>query len=254
MHVAGASPERDSPRAALALLSWRVNLAVVIVLFALSVLAWHSTIQEAVSMRGMVMGLGHIGWLAQGDMSAGVFLAMWVTMMVAMMLPAILPVLVRLRAASAALTAAGYFSVWTLAGMTIYPLGLGLAFAEMRFPAIARAVPLAMGLVVILAGLLQFTAWKQQKLACCRLAPARVAVATANAWHHGIRLGLHCVACCAGPTAILLVIGVMDLRAMLLVSLAIFLERHGPQSQHIARVIGVIAVISGLWLVGSVAL
>ena len=232
--------------------------AVVFVASAITTILWCASMAR---MPGMEMPGGwtmSMAWMRMPGQSwlgaAATFIGMWSVMMVAMMLPAILPVLVRLRAASAALTAAGYFSVWTLAGMTIYPLGLGLAFAEMRFPAIARAVPLAMGLVVILAGLLQFTAWKQQKLACCRLAPARVAVATANAWHHGIRLGLHCVACCAGPTAILLVIGVMDLRAMLLVSLAIFLERHGPQSQHIARVIGVIAVISGLWLVGSVAL
>src|SRR6185295_13223412 len=91
MQVAGASSDRDSPRAAFALLSWRVNLAVVVALFALSALAWRSTIQDAVSMRGMVMGFGQIGWLAQGDMSAGIFLAMWVTMMAAMMLPAIAP-------------------------------------------------------------------------------------------------------------------------------------------------------------------
>ena len=35
-----------------------------------------------------------------------------------------------------------------------------------------------------------------------------------TAWRHGLRLGLHCSHCCAGLTAILLVIGVMDLRAM----------------------------------------
>ena len=51
----------DTPRAAFALLSWRINLVVVVVLVVLSVLAWRSTIEDANSMRGMVMGLGQIG-------------------------------------------------------------------------------------------------------------------------------------------------------------------------------------------------
>jgi hypothetical protein len=38
---------------------------------------------------------------------------------------------------------------------------------------------------------------------------------------HGLRLGLHCGACCAGLTAILLVIGVVDLRVMAVVTAAI---------------------------------
>jgi predicted metal-binding membrane protein len=52
-------------------------LAVVIGLIALSVLAWQSTVEQAISMSGMVMGLGQIGGRAQGDMSAAVFLVMW---------------------------------------------------------------------------------------------------------------------------------------------------------------------------------
>jgi predicted metal-binding membrane protein len=42
---------------------------------------------------------------------------------------------------------------------------------------------------------------------------------------HGLCLGLHCSYCCAGLTAILLVIGVMDLRAMAVVTAAITVER-----------------------------
>jgi predicted metal-binding membrane protein len=38
-----------------------------------------------------------------------------------------------------------------------------------------------------------------------------------TAWRHRLRLGLECVPCCAGLMAILLVLGIMDLRAMALV-------------------------------------
>ena len=68
------------------------------------------------------------------------------------------------------------------------------------------------------------------------------------AWRHGLRLGLHCVACCAGLTAILLVIGVMDLRAMAVVAAAITAERLAPAGERVAQAIGVVAVGAGLLL------
>ena len=85
------TPENDTPRRAFDLLSWRVNLVVIVALVAVSLVAWMSTIEQANSMRGMVMGLGQIGYRGQGNMGAGVFLAMWITMMAAMMLPTIAP-------------------------------------------------------------------------------------------------------------------------------------------------------------------
>jgi predicted metal-binding membrane protein len=70
----------------------------------------------------------------------------------------------------------------------------------------------------------------------------------ATAWRHGVRLGIHCVHCCAGLTAMLLVIGVMDLRAMAVVAAAITLERLAPAGQRVARVIGAIVLAAGVWL------
>ena len=68
---------------------------------------------------------------------------------------------------------AGYFFVWTVFGMAVFPLGVTLAAIEMQQPALARAVPIAAGVVVLIAGALQFTAWKARHLACCREAPGR---------------------------------------------------------------------------------
>jgi predicted metal-binding membrane protein len=56
----------------------------------------------------------------------------------------------------------GYFFVWTVFGMAAFPLGVALATIEMQQPALARAVPIAVGVVVLIAGALQFTAWKVQ--------------------------------------------------------------------------------------------
>src|SRR3981189_876785 len=160
--------------------------------------------------------------------SAASFLGMWVVMMVAMMLPSLIPMLWRYRQAVSrtgetrlgrltVLVGVGYFFVWTAFGVAAFPLGVALAAVEMQLPALARAVPIAIGVVVLIAGALQFTAWKAHHLTCCRQARGRgrtLPAAAGTAWRHGLRLGLHCSFCCAGLTASLLAIGGMDLRAL----------------------------------------
>ncbi len=200
--------------------------------------------------------------------AAASFVVMWFVMMVAMMLPSLLPMLLRYRQAVharsagcldglTALVATGYFLVWTALGIVAFPLGVALAAIEMDQPAIARAVPIMIGAVVAIAGVLQFTAWKSRHLACCREAPGpgRTLPADAGtAWRHGLRLGLHCACCCASLTTILLVIGVMDLRAMTVVTAAITAERLAPAGERVARVIGTLIVGGGLFEIARAGL
>jgi predicted metal-binding membrane protein len=199
--------------------------------------------------------------------AAASFVGMWTVMMIAMMLPSLIPMLWRYRRAVAgpgrprlgrltALVGVGYFFVWALFGMAVFPVGAALATIEMEQPALAHAVPVAIGMVVLIAGVLQFTAWKAHHLACCREAPGRDRTLPADAgtaWRHGLRLGLHCSACSAGLTAILLVIGVMDLGAMAVVTAAITVERLIPAGERVARVIGAVAVGAGLVLIARAA-
>jgi predicted metal-binding membrane protein len=122
----------------------------------------------------------------------------------------------------------------------------------MQQPALARAVPISIGVVVLIAGSLQFAAWKTRHLACCREAPGRCRTLPGDAgtaWRHGLRLGLHCSHCCAGLMAILLVIGVMNLRVMAVVAAVITVERLAPASERVARAIGAVVVGAGLFLI-----
>ena len=199
--------------------------------------------------------------------AAASFLGMWLLMMVAMMLPCMVPTLWRYRRAVdrtgetrlgrlTALVGGGYFFVWTVLGMVVFPLGVALAAIEMQQPALARAVPIAVGVVVLIAGSLQFTAWKAHHLACCREAPGRGRTLPADAgtaWRHGLRLGLHCSHSSAGPMVILLVTGVMDLRAMAVVAAAITAERLAPAGERVARAIGAVVVGAGLFLIARAA-
>jgi len=189
--------------------------------------------------------------------AAASFLGMWVVMMVAMMLPSLVSMLWRYRQGVSrtgetrlgrltALVGVGYFVVWTVFGMAAFPLAAALA----------RAAPIAVGVVVLLAGCLQLTAWKARHLACCREAPGRGRTLPADAgtaWRHGLRLGLHCTRCCVGLIAILLVIGVMDLRAMAVVATAITTERLAPAGERVARATGAVVVGTGLFLIARAA-
>ena len=199
--------------------------------------------------------------------AAASFLDMWVVMMVAMMSPSLAPMLCRymqvLRSTSqfrkAWLTTRvgiAYFFVWALFGLALFPLGAVLAAVEMDVPVVSRAVPMAVGVVFLVGGALQFTAWKTHHLACCRTAPCAECTLPADAhaaWRQGIRFGLHCGLSCANLTAILLAVGVMDLRAMLVVTAAISAERLAPAGERIARGIGIVVVAIGLFLIARAA-
>jgi predicted metal-binding membrane protein len=184
---------------------------------------------------------------------------MWIVMMTAMMLPSLVPTLLRYRAAvgsraSAArlalltmLVSGGYAVVWTALGAAVFALGASLAALELLWPVLARSVPLAASVIVLLAGALQFSSWKAHRLACCRATPTLAADA-ASAWRYGLRIGVDCGCCCAGLTAMLLVVGMMDLRVMAAVTAAITAERLAPDGARVARAIGAIAVGAGGWL------
>jgi predicted metal-binding membrane protein len=196
------------------------------------------------------------------------FLGMWTVMMAAMMLPSLVPMLWRYRQAVGrageaglalltTLVGGGYLLVRTLLGAAVYPLGAATTAVTMRYPALERAVPIAIGVVVLAGGALQLTRWKARQLACCRevcccesLGRSRALPARAfTAWRHGLRLGLRCSQCCAGLTVVLLVSGIMNLPAMLAVTASITLERLAPAGERIARAIGFVVIGAGLFLI-----
>lgn len=184
---------------------------------------------------------------------AASFVGMWTVMMVAMMSPALLPQLRRLPPEQAALAGAGYFFAWAVLGVIVFALGAAVTQALLQMNAVARAVPVLSGLVVLLAGGFQFTAWKARQLACCRQPLICSSGHARTAWRHGLRLGQHCMASCAGWTAMLLVLGVMDLRVMATVTAAITAERLAPDGQAVVRLGGTAAVLAGLLLTAQAA-
>ncbi|RWA46180.1 hypothetical protein AU476_36890 [Cupriavidus sp. UYMSc13B] len=240
-------------------------MAVLCITGVAATLAWHASMPAMGAMPmpgGWTMSMAWMRMCGQTwARTAMSFLGMWIAMMVPMMLPSLAPMLWRYRQAQAAagqvrpgrstvLAGAGYFFVWGMVGLAVFPVGAALAAMAMQAQGLARASPLAAAVVLVMAGVLQFTAWKARQLACCTNAAGRTRALPADAgsaWRHGLRLGLHCIRCCAGLVAAWLVMGVMDLRVMAAVTLAMALERCMPAGARVTR----LAVrITGAVLVG----
>ncbi|MBZ5793095.1 DUF2182 domain-containing protein [Burkholderia contaminans] len=191
------------------------------------------------------------------------FAGMWGAMIVAMMLPVLAPMLWRYRQSIGPMGAArsawlvvvagvGYFAVWMALGALVFPAGAVLTAAAARLPALARALPFAAGAVVSVAGMLQFSAWKARRLACCRhtAGDAHRSPAVAGvAWWHGVRAAMHCSACCGNLMMIALAAGMMDLCVMAAVTVGIAAERLAPPGGRVARIVGCVAVGGGIAMI-----
>ena len=211
------------------------------------------------AMGEMPMAGGMSMTWSPGPRAALSFLCMWIAMMTAMMLPSLVFMLRHYRLAIAggtnlgalsAVVGGAYFIVWAALGTAVYPLGVMIDALKMELPFLSGGMAIIAAAVVLVAGALQFTAWKSCRLACCRAAPGCALQAdAATATIYGLRLGVHCITCCANLTAILLVVGIMDLRAMVLVTAAITTERLW--GERAARIIGAATVAAGLFMMAQ---
>jgi len=188
------------------------------------------------------------------------YLGMWMAMMVPMMLPALVLMLSRYRQSVhgvdgiyrhglTALAGVGYFTVWAALGAATCAAQAGLLAVEVRWGSVTRWLPLATGLMLLVAGGVQLTAWKARQLALCREGsgcgrlPASDAL---GAWWHGLTLGVRCSLCCGGLMLALLATGMMDLTAVAAGMLAISAERLASRPLLVARVAGTAIVAGGL--------
>src|SRR6266542_3385407 len=111
--------------------------------------------------------------------AAAGYLGMWMAMMVPMMLPSLVPMLSRYRRSVrgadgihlhglTALVGVGYFVIWAVLGAAAYAAGAGVMAVAMRWGMVAQWLPVAAGVVLLVAGGVQLTPWKARQLALCR--------------------------------------------------------------------------------------
>ena len=198
------------------------------------------------TMSMMWMRMPGQTWLA----SATSFLLMWLSMMVAMMLPSALPTFLKTRRAPVSLSvmATGYFAVWVASGTGIYALGVAFAAEAMHWEVFSRAVPVLSGASLIAAGAFQFTSWKTTGLLRCRspFGCASVCPERETNFRLGCKQGMACFLCCAAPSMILVVLGMMNPFVIIGVAIIISAEKVLPRPAIVVRLVGIVAIIAGV--------
>jgi predicted metal-binding membrane protein len=175
---------------------------------------------------------------------------MWLAMMVAMMLPSALPTLLKLKRTPLSLSvmATGYFAVWLALAVGIYAFGVAFAAAAMRWEQFSRAAPALSGVALIVAGALQFTPWKKTGLLGCR-SPFGCIGACAERetnFRLGCKQGTACCLCCAAPTLILVVLGMMNPLVIAGIAIVIAAEKLLPRPEFVVRLVGFTAIVAGI--------
>jgi predicted metal-binding membrane protein len=204
--------------------------------------AWAVTLLLSRGMRPMpgTMGLGLV-----------VFIGAWTLMMAAMMLPAAAPV-IRLYARTLpegspgrlVQFGAGYLLVWVLAGLPAFGLATAAEVIATQRPGLSRWA--AAGTFVIVAGY-QLTPFKAACLRACR-SPLGLLLRYAGGQGQlrelraGSHLGLYCLGCCWALFAALIVVGLMNVAAMVGLAVIVAGEKLWARGEVLTRVVAALAV------------
>ena len=227
-------------------------------------LSWFYLAQMHAGPPGMVDGMGGqaMGAKVVGLSEFVAALVMWGVMMVAMMLPTAVPAIalfLRLSgrrnpaqapAVTTAMYVAGYLAVWI-------GYSLPAALAQWTFTRAALLTPMATStsalmsaLILLAAGIFQFTPLKTACLTKCR-SPLAFFLAEwrdgkTGAFVLGVRHGSYCVGCCWALMAVLFVVGVMNLAWVALLTALLLGEKVVPARWRLSDVSGVILIAWGL--------
>ena len=180
---------------------------------------------------------------------------MWAIMMAAMMLPSAAPTILLVDALSrqraggsgaAGLFTLGYLLVWS--GFSLLATGLqwGLDRAGLLKEDMASASTILAGVLLIAAGIYQWTPLKQACLAHCR---APVDFLTRH-WRRGplragLRHGVFCLGCCWMLMALLFVFGLMNLIWIAALALLVLIEKILPLGGRMSRLTGAALMLWG---------
>jgi predicted metal-binding membrane protein len=228
-------------------------------------LAWAWLLLGAgIGMEEMDMGGGQI-MLMLPEWSFGyglVVFAMWAVMMVAMMLPSAAPVtllvanIARNRAAAGgafgtgtALFVLGYLAVWCGFAAAATLLQWGLDEVGLMSDTMALANRIGAGVMLVAAGIYQWTPLKEACLRHCR-SPLDFLLfhwrqGGLGALVSGIGHGAYCLGCCWMLMALLFVGGIMNLAWIGVIALLVLIEKTLPGGGRMGRAMGIVLVIWG---------
>lgn len=186
---------------------------------------------------------------------------MWSVMMIAMMLPSALPMIltfVRLSVrggepARARGFVTAYLSVWF--GFSAVATAAQWLFQHLDWtdPMIVSRSPILTGMLLLIAGVYQFSPLKRTCLSRCSTPMGFLLgewrPGTRGAFVMGLRHGLFCLGCCWALMALLFVGGVMNLAWIAALAIAVAVEKLLPGGERVAATLGLLLIgIAGIKL------
>lgn len=192
--------------------------------------------------------------------------AMWAIMMIGMMTPSVAPMILlyarvgrNARAGGKPFAAtgwffAGYLAVWITFGVAATAAQWLLTSYALLNPMMATPGQAAGGLILVAAGLYQ---WTPLKDVCLRQCQAPLAFLTrhggfqsraSGALRLGVLHGAYCLGCCWALMALLFVGGVMNVLWIAALAILVLLEKTVPAGRWIPRISGALMTGAGIWL------
>ena len=213
-------------------------------LLSLAVLSWLVVLRQSgmASSSGPALG-----------MALPLFLFAWVAMMVAMMFPTAAPMILMFATVSVGkrqrqqpfvptwVFVSAYLLVWVAFGALAYGVAVAVGAVSMRSAWLMGNAARAGGLLLLAAGLYQLSPLKNTCLAKCRSPLSFILTSWRDGYAGALRMGLehgfYCLGCCWLLFVILFPLGIMNLAAMVALTLLVFAEKSlqiGPLLGRVA--------------------
>ena len=231
-------------------------------LLALVVASWSYLAYQDWAMRHM--DLVDMAMPSAGSWSAADFLlvfVMWAVMMVAMMLPSALPTLRAYRGVTStrdhekspdaltAVFAAGYVFTWTIFSAVATLAQSVMHALTLVSPAMRATSPTLAGMLLIAAGVYQWTPLKRACLARCawplQFLQRHWRAGASGAWRMGVIHGAYCAGCCWMLMALLFVYGMMNLAWIVAIAIYVLAEKLLPAQRWLPRLAGALLILWG---------
>ncbi|MGI9024155.1 MAG: DUF2182 domain-containing protein [Burkholderiaceae bacterium] len=247
-------------------LSRKDRFAVLAALALICGLAWAYLLDMSRGMHEMDMGAGMAfmpNMEAWQPVDLAFVFAMWAIMMIAMMLPSAAPMILVFAAVSrrvgpsriairTAVFAAAYVAIWAAFSLVATLAQWGLLEARLVSPMMDESSPSLGGVLLVAAGIYQFTPLKDACLSRCRSPLSFISAhwrkGSRGAFAMGARHGLYCLGCCWLLMLLLFALGVMNLVWVALLAAFVLLEKTLPNAAWFRRVGGVVFIAWGIAL------
>jgi predicted metal-binding membrane protein len=147
---------------------------------------------------------------------------------------------------------AGYLVLWTVFSLAATLAQWGLHNLALISPMMMATSPILGSLLLMMAGVYQWTPLKQACLRHCRT-PLQFLLTcwhdgTAGAFFMGLHHGTYCLGCCWLLMAVLFAVGVMNLGWIAALSIFVLVEKIIPRGSWVAKTAGIGLMSWGGWM------